>query len=402
MNKVKIYSSDLVWYVFFISSLLLPPVVKMTHYIVTAFLLFWTISRGRFQLNRKYMFCLGWFLLFSFYISVSKIWAVTNVVTQDNIIIAVAEAVIILFCILQYVSNQNYLHRLIEIFSNAMVVIAIAYYLTSPLDTWGTERMGTWLSIWRNAAGYYFGFASLMVLYVYYYKRNKVLLFQFLFLMTTSFGTGSRKIFLLYGTALIAFVILQPKLIKKAKWIVGAAIIVAVVVFVLLQIPAFRDMYLNRILLLLQGEDSTDASTLVRLMLRDYALDLFKVHPVFGWGLEGFYIWLSGQGAFLRTWNMEPTYSHCNFTELLANFGLVGFGLYYTYPVLQALQGLRFKNNPLIRFGLIIVITCLILDIGSVGYYYKFSLYILWIGLISIICGVMKEKEVCGCKTIKE
>ena len=343
-----------------------------------------------------------WFSLFAGFIYVSTLLEIPNVVSQDNIIIAVAEAVIVLFCILQYVRNEKYLHRLIEIFANAMVVIAIAYYITSPLDTWGTERMGTWLSIWRNSAGYYFGFASLMVLDVYYYKRNKVLLFQFLFLMTTSLGTGSRKIFLLYGTALIAFVILQPKLIKKAKWIVGAAIVIAVVVLLLFQIPAFRDMYLNRIHLLLQGEDSTDASTLVRLMLRDYAMNLFKGRPVFGWGLEGFYIWISGQGAFLRTWNMSPTYSHCNFTELLANFGVIGFSLYYLFPVLQMLQGIKFRSNPLVRFGLIIVITCLILDIGTVGYYYKFSLYILWIGLISIIYGVMNGKEVCGCKTIKE
>ena len=369
---------------------------------MTAFLLLWTLSRGRLRIKREYVFCLVWFSIFAVYISVSKWWAVTSVASQNNIIVTIAEAVVILFCILQYVRNENYLHRLIEIFSNAMFVIAIAYYLTSPLDTWGTEGMGTWLGIWRNSAGYYFGFVSLMVLYVYHYKKSRVLLFQFLFFLTASLGTGSRKVFLLYATALIAFVILQPKLTKKVKWIAGAAIVVAVVVFLLLQIPVFRDMYLNRILLLLQGEDSTDASTLVRLMLRDYAIDLFKERPIWGWGLEGFYIWMSGQGTFLRVWHMSPTYSHCNFTELLANFGVIGFGLYYLFPVLQVLQGLKFRSNPMVRFGLIVVLTCLVLDVGTVGYYYKFCLYILWIGLISIIYGVMKGKEVCGCKTIKE
>ena len=402
MNKVKINSSDLIWYVFFISSLLLPPVIKLTHYIMTGLLLLWTIIRGRFRLNRKYLFCLIWFLLFAVYISVSKLWAIASVGNQETIITTIVESVIVLYCILEYISDKMHLHRLIEIFVNSMVVIAIAYYVTSPLDTWGTERMGTWLSIWRNAAGYYFGFASVMVIYIYYYKKEKILLLQFLFLTIAALGTGSRKVFLLYAVALLCFAVLQPRLIKKAKWILGGGIVVVAVVLILFQIPAFRDIYLNRILALLQGEDSTEASTLVRLMLQDYAMDLFRRRPAFGWGLEGFYIWLSGQIAFLRTWNMSPTYSHCNYTELLANFGVIGFGLYYLFPVLKILQGIKYRSSPLVRFGLIIVITCLVLDIGTVGYYFKFSLYILWIGLISIIYGIMNWKEVSGCKTIKE
>lgn len=198
MKIIKINKMDAIWYVFFICSFLLPPIFGVAHYILTAFILWMTITKIPFKVRREYRDCLIWFILFSVYVASSKIWAKSSTNNQKAIIIALFETTIVFYCVLRYVRDEQQLVRFAEIFANSMVVLAASYYITSPVNTWGTEAMGTWLNIWRNAAGYYFGFAAIMIIYIFFYKkREKQLIIKALFLMIAAIGTGSRKTFLL-------------------------------------------------------------------------------------------------------------------------------------------------------------------------------------------------------------
>lgn len=397
MKAIKINKMDAVWYVFFICSFLFPPVLGVTHYILTFFILLMTITRSELRVRKEYSDCLIWLVLFTAYVSISKMWAKSSTSSQEAIIIALFETVIVFYCILEYVKDEQRLIRFAEIFANSMVVLAISYYITSPINTWGTETMGTWLNIWRNAAGYYFGFAAIMIVYIFFNKkREKQLMIKALLLMVAAIGTGSRKIFLLAAVAVLVYVVLQPGFQKRIKYVFCAAILAALTLVVLFKIPAIRDMYAERLILLLQGVDSSDSSTVVRTMLRGQAFELFLNNPIIGNGLEGFRIWMGEQTSFLNRWAMSATYSHCNYTELLANFGIVGFLLYYFLSFRQVLKGMKYRSNPLIQLGIIIIVDCIVLDIGTVSYYYKYCLYILLIGIACIKVGIKSERSLYG------
>lgn len=397
MKAIRINKMDAVWYIFFICSFLLPPVLGVAHYILTSFILVMTITRSGLRVRKEYSDCLIWFVLFTGYVSISKMWANSSTNSQKVIIIALFETIIVFYCILEYVKDGQRLIRFAEIFSNSMVVLAVSYYITSPINTWGTEAMGRWLDIWRNAAGYYFGFAAIMLVYIFFIKKREIqLMIKALFLMIAAIGTGSRKIFLLAAVAVLVYVVIQPGFQKRIKYIFCAAILAGFTLVAIFKIPAIRDMYAERLILLLQGVDSSDSSTVVRTMLRAQAFELFLNKPIIGNGLEGFMIWMGGQTSFLNRWAMSATYSHCNYTELLANFGLVGFLLYYFFPFVQVLKGMKFRNNPLIQLGIITIVDCIALDIGTVSYYYKYCLYILLIGIMCIKVGIKSERSLNG------
>ena len=397
MKIIKINKLDTVWYIFFICSFLLPPILGIAHYILTAFILLMTITRTHLRVIKEYSDCLVWFILFTVYISTSKIWAISSTNSQGVIIIALFETAIVFYCILDYVKNEKKLIQFAEIFANSMVVLAVSYYITSPINTWGTEAMGNWLYIWRNAAGYYFGFAAIMIVYIFFNKkREKQLMIKALFLVLAAIGTGSRKIFLLAAVAILVYILIQPGFQKRLKYIICATFLVGLTSVVLFKIPAIRDMYAERLILLLQGVDSSDSSTVVRTMLRGQAFELFLKNPIIGNGLEGFVIWLEGQTSFLNRWAMSATYSHCNYTELLANFGIVGFLLYYFFPFIQVLKGIKHRSNLITQLGIIIIVDCVILDIGTVSYYFKYCLYILLIGIVCIRFGIKSERSLNG------
>jgi len=395
MKNIKIDKMDMAWYIFFICSFLFPPIFGMSHYILTAFIFIITIARTRFRVKKEYSDCLLWFLFFVIYVSVSKIWARATIDNQKAIIITLIESVIVLYCILEYAKDERRIIRFAEIFANSMVVLAVAYYITSPSNTWGTEAMGTWLGIWRNAAGYYFGFASIILVFIYFnIKRNVRIVFEIIFLVGAAIGTGSRKIFLLGAVTVFMYVLLKKGIQKKIKYIVGAAILVIIALIVLFKIPVIKEMYGKRLLLLFKGINSSDASTVVRIMLIRQAIELFRISPIIGNGLEAFKIWMGGQTTFLNRWAMQATYSHCNYTELLANFGIIGFILYYFFIFMYLLKGMRYKNNLLVKLGIIIVVDCIMLDIGTVSYYFKYCLYILFVGVICIKKGIKLEKSI--------
>lgn len=115
----------------------------------------------------------------------------------------------------------------------------------------------------------------------------------------------------------------------------------------------------------LMGADSQDFSMLERSYYREQAMNLFLENPIFGVGINGFRSYMQEIGY------SHVTYSHCNYTELLANYGVVGFVLYYFYKVKLILSNIsELRKHKLLPVTLItFAIVLLILEYGFVAYY---------------------------------
>ena len=393
MNKLSISKNtrisitDAAWFVALLMYYSLSNTFRLNHYAATLLIFSMTVlsKNSKLNLGKKYRGIMIFFSLFSAWMILSFIWSSGFTEGQKTIIISLIEIIIMLVCMIDYIRDKDKLVQLILIFVYATFTFEIIYYLFSPVNTWGTTQMGIRLAVWRNAAGYYFSFAAIFALYVYYaIKKEKKLFIMGILLIIGAVGTGSRKVFVQLALAVLIFIILQKDLGKKIKFACGIILFFILAIGIGIQIPAIQELYAGRLLTVLGGINSTDASTVTRALMRRYALELFAQHPIIGAGLDQFRVWIGYNTNFLEDFAITATYSHCNYTELLANNGIIGFLLYYLFPVKKIWKRRKKIDQPIMKLGMITTVVFIILDYGTISYYMRFYAFIFFIGLIAL------------------
>ena len=116
--------------------------------------------------------------------------------------------------------------------------------------------------------------------------------------------------------------------------------------------------------------ETTDGSTRTRLLFIENALEVFKSNPIFGVGIDGF-----------RYENhYQFTYSHNNYTELLANLGITGLVLYYSIFVVYLKKSLLTIRNNALPFA--ILAAMLVTDWSAVSYSSESKM--IWMALLML------------------
>lgn len=208
-----------------------------------------------------------------------------------------------------------------------------------------------------------FFFSNVMKRKVYYY----IMILPVLMLL----ATGSRRALISLILGIVILSILEGNGIKKIKNLMLASIVI-IIIRELLDVAFFSSMNqrLSTLIQGLVGNTGFSASDESRFSMIKLGLDMFFEKPLLG----------HGAGAFKETSGFGK-YSHNNYIELLVNFGMVGFCLYY-YVIISklktALRGIYF-GKTIEKLFLTLLIVRLFSDFGNVSYYDKFSLAILGI-----------------------
>lgn len=403
-SKTSINIKDATWFVYFLMSYTLGDLVKYNHYITTIMIVVMTAcahsSKMKLKIGEKERPILYYYGLFSVWIILSWMWVKTSTNEQKTIVTSCIEITAMLICMIDYINNNKWkIQKLMHIYVQSTTVFGIVYYISSPISTWGTEKMGGFTPIWRNSAGYYFAFAAAFSFYLYMLNRNQIkhgqkkLIWIALLLCVMAVGTGSRKVFVQIALIMFWYALLQKGITKKIKMILGAVILALVAIEIGSQIPAFQSMYADRLLDAFMGMKSEDGSTIVRSYMRVFAFELFLQKPLIGNGLNAFMGWMAGNTSFLLRWNISAMYSHCNQVELLCNAGIIGFLLYYCYPVVEAWKSKKCYYKLYNRMGISIIASYIILDYGTISYYMRIYLFILFIGMMCLKVEDNVEKE---------
>jgi O-antigen ligase len=103
----------------------------------------------------------------------------------------------------------------------------------------------------------------------------------------------------------------------------------------------------------------------LRIDLFTEAIELWKKNPILGNG-----------AAQMGVFNENGSYAHDNYAEILADFGLVGFILYYSLHLSLLVKALRrgIRNiSPIHARAVVFLFAILLLDIGLVSYSQKIS-----------------------------
>lgn len=166
-------------------------------------------------------------------------------------------------------------------------------------------------------------------------KRNMFMIVPLALFIVVGFLTGSRTFLL---SVVLIFSTLLFLLFKKNKFlffIIFAALILIFIIFINLPFMSFLK---NQFLLFFKTftgntTNSSDISAIQRVVWQEYGFNLGSFNLIFGYGQDGFSIY-SNTGS----------YSHANFSELMCNFGVIGFVLFYSIFILNFCCALKSKS----------------------------------------------------------
>ena len=223
------------------------------------------------------------------------------------------------------------------------------------------------------------GFATSLFSLLFMSKRNRYLFIIPLF-TTTLVGivTGSRSFII--AVAIFVVVLLYFKF-KKHKLVyliaIGSITILSIILLNLPFMGTMKQRIIDAIETLLGISSKGDVSTISRTLWIDYGFYMGARNMIFGLGVNAFSIY-SGVG----------TYSHSNFAEVICDFGLVGFVLFYLPFVLIFIRAIINKkvDKPLVFSFLIYYF---LIGFSNVFYYKKF--YFLIMAFVFYLAYVQNE-----------
>ena len=268
-----------------------------------------------------------------------------------------------------YVDSRDRLVKLLKFVVFACCVFCLRLLVMVNLSACGSDRVGMYL-----AHDIYSGYGNTGVTYVLgvtgvyllvfeklFDKRTRWLLFV-LFAIVSALS-GSKKEIGILVIALIAYSLLKSKNMTSAirNFLIALAAITAFMLAVFYIQPLY-DVLGQRLVSFLSffSDDfggAVDASTSDRSAFIGYALEAFAVQPLVGIGAD----------CFRYVNPIAVVWSECNFVELLADMGIVGFLVYYL-PILWMLKKAFPVASDVAEATIVLLFVMLFIDSSMVTY----------------------------------
>lgn len=288
----------------------------------------------------------GMFLLLvvsSFFWAIDKDVVIGGIVTQFQYFLLLF---FVFYVVRKRASLDDY-YRALYISGVCLIVLTIFEYgleglvLQLRLGIRLGARLGN-----ENIYGMAFAQSAIVAFYYFSYKKEKIALTFFAVFSVFALGSGSKKAFLMIPIGVFSLIILKFQFRNTLKLFVSIGI--AVIVFLLVsKLPIFQ-MPIERLIIFVSGESSSDA---FRFGLIKKGLNLLQFRPLLGYGY-GSYSLISGFG----------TYAHNNFIELAINFGILGLLTYYSM-YMYSYHMIRKKVGKKQYFEFNLLFTLLIIDV---------------------------------------
>ena len=269
-------------------------------------------------------------------------------------------------CFKRIFETKNWVKTLTVSISVSTVAI-ILYMIKSEFDKLTNlglfERIGDSLSGNVNTVGECLGVLSLLLSYLYMLnKKKKSILVLFLITSVAMLLTGSKMTFLCIMIDLLLWLKLDKN--RSMAWIKYAALACAVL-FLIFNEPHLYNIIGERLVAMvvqLFGKSNAviSHSTSDRIGMIVEGFKIFLTSPIYGGG-EKYFAYMSPQYGHYG-------YSHCNYVEMLCNFGLIGTLIYYV-PIIRNMKmayEMKKTNYTLAVFVVCALIMRFVLDFMSV------------------------------------
>lgn len=310
--------------------------------------------------------CVLWYILFFSLFILGILWSSAKYIFWFSVYvdaIRIAQCLTIILWISNFSEKTEDIHKYINIYILAMIYLVLKLIILTPFRLWGTDRLGLYINIQPTMLGMTLALTSVSAIYLWSIKKNKLyLILSAIFTFVCAFS-GSRNGFLVLLIGISLYFILSSKGTKLIKNLVIVVLLIGIVYFLIFNVSILYNSIGYRFENFL-SENNTEQSSVERKILRESAIQLFQQHPLIGSGTEGFRYYASVLNLH------RVTYSHCNYTEMLANYGIVGFGIYYIFQFIITLNLIKkFRINTELCYALVIFVIILVGDYGYISYF---------------------------------
>lgn len=320
------------------------------------------------------------FILFYF---ISVIWAknLKDVFYYVNDFLQISFVVII---VSRHIKTKNDLESYLKLILGGWMYMVTVLVIRTPVSAWGSERVGSVMALNANEVGMYCATAFLLTLY--FAQKNKMVYILGGVFAVISLFSGSRKSFVMIVASCCIFLGLVNRGFKRIKNFILIMVCVISLFSLIMSNEKFYDVIgyrMEKTIDALMGKNVKDGSAKERAYYREHAVEMFLEKPIIGVGGNGFVTRLRLEGY----WHVA--YSHCNYTELLATLGIIGFSLYYGIQLRILIRSLHYFKNKRDTIYLL-VITFLLINLMTE--YYVVSYISVVQQLMIALCGIAVDK----------
>ena len=332
-----------------------------------------------------------WIVAFWGFALLSLVWSPVSL--DGTYAYRALQAIIVIPSVAFAINSRDDLYRYLAIFMLAAICMTIAQFAVTSPSQWFSGRLGDTNSNNHNTVGIYAALGCFVSFFLYMSKISRWHLIFIIPMAYLAMATGSRKAFFILIALLAVYAVIST---RGAKGLVAVALVLAAIVLVFIFIMTNDVVYqvlgarVEHFIDSLQTGTSDEHSISQRAWYRQYAMQMFTWHPLIGNGLNSF------ENQMVLINYSHVAYSHCNYTELLCCFGIVGFLLYYwPYAVILGcvVSGRASLHNPLIAFATTTIIALLICDYGQVAFVMTYAPFFVCLAWCAFRIGIAEGKR---------
>ena len=364
------------------------------------------IVRGSFVLlvtssllrkNIKFNIQIVWIIIFWFYYFLSLLWA-SNASDTMLCLNSAIQVIAISICLPNIIEDQNDIKKILNYIIISLFITSVLIFVRTPFSYWGLIRIGDVTGLHVNIVGVRMAIGALLCLYFVgdsniSVKKKILYLICIVIFVLIGFFTGSKKSIFIILLGIILYEFFVAKGIRKfSKLITYVGLAAVLWIFVMNNTYLYNVIgrRLESFIETFSGNSNADLSYIERNYFIEKAKELFRMHPILGYGGDNFMSYMREIGY------SHVAYSHNNYYELLSTLGIIGFLIYYFmwFKVFFDLIKVFIKNNSkFILIFLIIISLILIMDYGNISYYSDFNTILLVLSCYLVIDFRKSEKN---------
>lgn len=279
--------------------------------------------------------------------------------------------------------------KVVSIFERTMLLFSLPCLFAGLMSAFQGQRLQL-LELNSNGVSRMMAITSIILFFELLQQKNalekmKKIVWLLICLVVIA-TTGSRTGFVIVAIGIYVVVCFHnPR--KVIPYSVLALILVGLLLYLVLNVDVLYNVIgyrINNVLLLLQGEEYSEASLSTRQQMLEQAWVASQESPLWGHGLDTFRIW-------------RGTYSHSNYMELLYSLGWIGVGLFYCPPIVSIFRIRRNlkAGNELTVLCMALLIVFLISDIFAMTYFTR-KLFLIYAFVADTLKDCTNRKGITG------
>lgn len=271
-----------------------------------------------------------------------------------------------------YIDSTEKVLSVLQSFAYASVIMGVAAIVTTSPSQYfqaGDDGFGQVIGQQRNGVGAIGAAMTVICVYLKRYTNFKYGYYMSAFFAILTILTGSRGSLIQLLLLFILIVIIDKNLFKMLTKGIVFIVSITLILLIIRNVPIlYENIWLRfgDLFSTISGQEVADASTQGREYYKEIAWNMFLERPILGWGLDGFKVYLINHPIYNGHY-INAVYSHCNFSELMADLGILGLLIWYVPTFYILIKGYKNRDShPLAKIMFFWLLTMIILDYARI------------------------------------